>query len=138
LENKEKKCRYSFEDIWHVLFTFDDREKLYSFAKDKLGLNDDQANNLSKIKLQQGYATLSLSAIKKIIPYLKNGFIYSHAVYLANLHEVLDKKHLTLDEANTISIALEDILAKSKDDRLLYETVKSLISDQLNNEYRYG
>ena len=54
LMDKTKPCKYSFEDIWHVLFTFDSKEKLKEFAIEKLGLDEDKAEKFSKIKLQQG------------------------------------------------------------------------------------
>lgn len=138
LQGQVKKCAYSIEDIWHILFTFDDKGKLSSFANEKLGLSKDNAEKFSNIKLQQGYATLSLSAIKKILPYLHQGFIYSHAVYLANLHKVLGQKHVTLDQAKNFSMALRDIFAENKNERLLITCVNNLISDQLNSGIRYG
>lgn len=77
-------------DIWHALFFFDDEEKLKDFAKNRLQLSDDDATHFSKISLPQDYASLSLKAICKILPYLKDyNLIYSHAVFLGNLKEVL-------------------------------------------------
>lgn len=138
MQNEAKKCEYSIEDIWHILFTFDDKEKLKLFAKEKLGLSEDESEKFSKIKLQTGYATLSVSAIKKILPYLQQGFIYSHAVNLANLHKVLGKKRLTLDDAKAFSIVLQDIIAQNKNETLLITCVNNLISERLNSGYRYG
>jgi CRISPR-associated endonuclease Csn1 len=138
LENRPKTCNYSFEDIWHILFTFDDREKLISFAKDKLGMGETEAEKFSKIKLPLGYATLSLSAIKKLLPYLRQGFLYSHAVYLANLHKVLGKTHIDHDEAASIAISLEGIFRQSANEKLLIATSNALISDQLSSSTRFG
>ncbi len=76
-------------EIWHVLFSFDDAEKVKEFAKAKLGLDEEGAEKFSKIKVPQGYGALSLKAIMKILPYLKQGLLYSHAVFFANLDQVI-------------------------------------------------
>jgi CRISPR-associated endonuclease Csn1 len=139
LQNQKKPCAYSFEDIWHVLFTFDSKEKLKEFAIDKLDLNHENAVKFSNIKLQQGYATLSLSAIKKILPYLYLGFIYSDAIYLANLHKVFGEKHYTHEIAEEIVTKIRyEIITKHNNEKNLSNVVNSLISDQLNSEYRFG
>jgi len=138
LENKPKTCPYSIEDIWHILFTFDDQENLRSFAKEKLHLSDDAAEKFSKLKLTQGYAPLSISAIKKLLPYLRQGYLYSHAVYLANIHKVLGQKQISQDQAKTIAQSIDALISKSLDDRLLTAAVNSLISDQLNSSTRFG
>lgn len=138
LQNESKNCTYSFEDIWHVLFTFDSKEKLKEFAISKLKLDEENAEKFSKIKLQQGYATLSLSAIKKILPYLYQGFIYSEAVYLANMPKVLGMKELTIDVIQHFSEEFKKIKKRQNQDKQLSEIVNSLISNQLNSEHRFG
>lgn len=75
--------------------TFDGQENLKKFALEKLILDEEKATKFSKIKLQQGFATLSLSAIKKILPYLQKGFLYSHAVYMANLYKMLGENEIS-------------------------------------------
>lgn len=76
-------------DIWHALFFFSDDDKLAQFAQDRLQLSADDAKKFAKISLPSDYASLSLKAIRKILPYLRRGFIYSYAVFLANLGEVM-------------------------------------------------
>lgn len=76
-------------DVWHALFSFDDEDKLEVWAKDKLQLPEEDAKKFSKIILPQGYASLSLNAINKILPYLRQGYRYDEAVFLANLKAVL-------------------------------------------------
>ena len=87
---KDKTRFQIMNDVWHALFFFDDEDKLREFAKNRLQLDDDNAEKFSKISIPNDYAALSLKAICKIIPYLRNyGLIYSEAVFLANLVEVL-------------------------------------------------
>lgn len=76
-------------DVWHVLFSFDRTDKLKEFAQSRLGLDEDKAREFSKIKLKQDYAALSLKAINKILPYLKEGLIYPHAVFMAKLEDLI-------------------------------------------------
>lgn len=90
-------------DFWHALFNADligdkkdligksRQEKLKDFAENNTNLTDDQVKSFSKIKsLKKEYASLSLNAIHKILPWLKQGLIYSHAVFMANMPKVVD------------------------------------------------
>lgn len=84
--------QYDINDIWHVLFDFDDDEKLHAFALNRLSLDENQINRFCNIHLQQGYANLSLKAIRKILPFLRKGYIYSHAVFLANIPTIIGEE----------------------------------------------
>ena len=76
-------------DVWHALFSFDDENRLVAWLQDALQLEEDKAKGLAKSRFPQGYASLSLKAIGKILPLLRQGYTYSDAVFLANLGEVL-------------------------------------------------
>lgn len=139
LNNNDKKCLYSFEDIWHILFSFDSKEKLKEFAELKLGLTAEKAEKFSKINLQQGYATLGLSAIKKILPYLYQGFIYSEAIYLANLHKLLGEKQVTQEFAEGFSSIIRKVIQDHNGEKQSTNVVNGLISDHLNaGAFRFG
>lgn len=84
-----KSPRQIINDVWHALFFYTDNDKLAQFAKSRLQLNDEEASDFCKISLPSAYASLSLKAIGKILPYLRRGLIYSQAVFLGNLGEVL-------------------------------------------------
>lgn len=90
-DNSNKTEHQIIDAIWHVLFRFDKTEKLKQFAIDYLGCEEDMATKFSKIKLKQDYGSLSLKAIRNILPYLEKGLLYSHAVFLANMKTVLPK-----------------------------------------------
>lgn len=79
-----------YKDLWHLLSVSTSDIYLYEYAKDKLGLDDKRAKAFSKIKLKKDFASLSLSAITKILPYLKEGLLYSHAVFMANISTIVD------------------------------------------------
>ena len=92
LDEKGKK-QLSIEDVWHCLQmdTFGSKDKKTvraEFAKKHLKLDEKALDNFVKIKLVKGYGSLSKSAIKKIIPFLEKGEIYTNAVFLANVTEV--------------------------------------------------
>lgn len=138
LKNEPKKCPYSAEDIWHILFTFDSREKLFEFAQTKMNLDNEQADKFSKIRMQQGYATLSLSAIRKLLPFLRNGFIFSEAVYLANIRKVLGGIEVTQAFEKKYIDLISKTIQEHRTDNAIASVINSLISVQLNSEFRFG
>jgi len=126
---KDTKSSFiDINDIWHVLFTFDRDEKIIEFSKKRLGLNDDQIKELLKIKLKKEYASLSLKAIKKILPYLREGLIYSHAVFLANMEEVIPKE-IWNDEKNKqiISNEIFNIIQIQNEKKLVANVINGMI-----------
>lgn len=85
----DKKTRNQIiNDVWHVLFSFDSDEMLYSWSIRNLGLSEKEAYSFCKITIPQGYGSLSLCAIDKILPYLKSRYRYDEAVIMANLPAV--------------------------------------------------
>jgi CRISPR-associated endonuclease Csn1 len=92
VDSGNKTRKQIINDIWHVLFSFDDEARLFEFAQSKLLLDEQKAKKFTNINIPQDYASLSLNAIDKIIPLLEEGLIYSHAVFLANLAKVVPKE----------------------------------------------
>ncbi len=80
------------EDIWHVLYNFDDRDKLKQYAIDKWQFSVEKATKISKFNLKEGYANLSRKAINNILPFLKRGFMYDVAVGLGGVKNALGDK----------------------------------------------
>jgi len=146
LNGKSKIQQYSIEDLWHLHFAKTDNKEtgetdfefLKRFALEKLHLDETKAEVFAKIRLQQGYATLSISAIKKILPYLRQGFIYSEAIYLANLHKVLEVDKVTKEMIAHFSDEVRKITKQSSIERKLTQAANELINDQLNSETRFG
>jgi len=92
LSNVESKDQISKHDVWHAIFSFNDSENLKQFGIKHLQLNEVDAEKFSKITFPQGYANLSEKAINKILPFLRAGFIYSHAVFLAKIPDIIGQK----------------------------------------------
>ena len=136
------KNRYEIlNDIWHVLFFFDSEDKLKEFAREKLQMDEEHACLFSKIHLPSDYASLSLKAIRKILPYMKTyGMIYSHAVFLANLPGIIPCKvdedallpMLPREEADDIVKAFYDYDPSMSAIRTQEEYVKRYIAYKYN------
>lgn len=80
-----------YKDLWHLLSVSTSDIYLFQYAKEKLGLDDKNAKAFSKIRLKKDFASLSLNAITKILPYVKEGLLYSHAVFMANIEKIVDE-----------------------------------------------
>lgn len=93
---------YSIHDLWHIVFEKEE-DTLKTFAENKLdissslkkkGKKEVLINDFANLKsvFAQGYGDLSAKALKKIIPFLKDGYLYSEAVILAKIPESLGEK----------------------------------------------
>lgn len=123
-------------DVWHTLFFFDDEGKLKEFAKNRLQLSESDAEKFSKISLPNDYAALSLKAIRKILPYMKRyGLIYSQAVFLGNLVDVLPRDVWGVKEVREVAIekVIDVILAYDKRNEV--RTMEQCVKDFLREHY---
>ncbi|MDP1845016.1 MAG: hypothetical protein Q8K64_16500 [Sediminibacterium sp.] len=145
ITGKEKTPKYNTEDLWHLHFVKTDNketgetafEYLTRFAKEKLELNQGKAEVFGKIRLQQGYATLSINAIKKILPYLQEGFIYSEAVYLANLPKVMGQKKLNDGDIENYSEIIREVIKNDKKELRKVGIINSLITQYFENRKQF-
>ena len=104
------------EDIWHVLYDFEDVEKLKEYAQKKWGFDEEKAERISKFNLKDGYSNLSRKAINNILPFLKKGFTYDIAVALGGVKNAYGKDWETLDDERKEFIAnnMFDIVRSGK------------------------
>lgn len=153
--NQNQKVKYNIEDLWHLHFTKTANKKtgeepfefLKRFAIEKLYLKDEvkvegeaktedkpksKAEAFAKIRLQQGYTTLSVNAIKKILPYLQKGFIYSEAIYLANLPKVMGNILKEGDIENYATI-IKDVIRKDRNEQRKVGIINTLIAQYFEN-----
>lgn len=120
-------------DIWHALFFYTDETKLAEFGKNRLQLDDEEAKKFCEISLPSDYASLSLKAICKILPYLRRGLIYSYAVFLGNLCEVMPQYEWNMEEMR--NAAIDNIIHEmsqidSKDARTFEVCIKEYLKEQ--------
>lgn len=130
----EEKSRLDIvNDIWHALFFYTDDAKLVEFGKNRLQLTDEEAKKFCEISLPSDYASLSLKAICKILPYLRRGLIYFHAVFLGNLCEVMPQYEWEIEEMR--NAAIDNIIHEmnqidSKDARTFEVCIKEYLKEQ--------
>lgn len=113
-------------DVWHAIASFDSEKHLFQFAQKRLKLDGEQAKKFSKISLKPGYASLSLNAIRKILPFLRQGKLYSHAVFLANMEKVVSSKIWKNEYKKAVIVAkIEEIISYHK----LYSTAAEVVNE---------
>ena len=122
--------RYNYEDIWHLCYNSDDYEELADLAKERIGLNEEQIGNIKRLwsVLQEGYAPLSLKAIRNILPFLREGMIYSEAVAIAKIPDIIGKEKWT-ECKETINEEIKRISAKASTLRTEYNIANTLIAN---------
>lgn len=133
---KSKKDYYDIDDIWHVLFSFEDQEYVIEFAENKLKLNAEQTKQFVTAwnATPVGYAMLSLNAINKINIFLQKGLIYTEAVLLANIPEIIGKDLWVKKELRLIE-EISNVIDQNREQKTLLTIVNSLVSKHKNLEH---
>jgi len=90
------------ERRWKIIYDATDNEWLERYGKEKWGLSDAGAKALTKIHFKQGYASLSQRAMKKLIPFFKQGFNYSDACVEAGYHHSDKRPKALLDKLDEV------------------------------------
>ncbi|MCO6162553.1 type II CRISPR RNA-guided endonuclease Cas9 [Flavobacterium sp. NRK F7] len=126
-----------YKDLWHLLSVATSDVYLYEYAKEKLGFDDKSAKAFSKIKLKKDFASLSLAAISKILPYIKEGLLYSHAVFMANIENIVDKSIWNdVEQRKYIQTKIAEIVENYTFDKNQLEIINGLIKEaKLKDEY---
>lgn len=136
---KSDKAYYNIEDIWHVLFSFEDQESTAEFATTKLKLSSEQVKQfiVAWNTLPVGYGMLSLNAINKINAFLQKGLIYTEAVLLANIPEIIgssmweSNEHLFIEQISCI-------IEHNRKQKAILNIVNDLVSKHKNLEQKHG
>ncbi len=136
---KSKKDFYDNEDIWHVLFSFEDQEYIADFAEQKLKLSPDKIKQfvIAWNALPVGYAMLSLNAINKINIFLQKGLIYTEAVLLAKIPEIIGKDLWASNEVFFIE-TIGKLIDENRRQKTILNIVNSLVSKHKNLEQKFG
>lgn len=118
LKGAEKTKEQILDDVWHSLFFFPDAKNLSAWLKDNLQLDQKHAGILAEAPIPQGYANISLKALRKITPWLRLGYVYSHAVFYANLgHAVPDIIHQNPRKMDAVMENIRVILEDPNNER---------------------
>jgi CRISPR-associated endonuclease Csn1 len=128
-----------YKDFWHLLSVATSDIYVQEYAKEKLGLDEKRAKSFSKIKLKKDFASLSLNAINKILPYVKEGLLYSHAVFMANIESIVDEKIWNdSSQRKYIQDCIAKIIETNTYDNGLLEVVNGLMKEYKKDGVYYS
>lgn len=131
---KEASEKQPLFKLWHLLYSYENDssatgdksfiEKISSILQMPLDL----ARIVSTITFKEDYASLSHHAITKILPYLKQGHIYSEACQMAGYNH--SEKSLTKEEIeNKVLVPRLDNIAKNS---LRNPVVEKILNQMIN------
>lgn len=127
------------QDIWHVLFTFDSEVKLREFAQVKLGVSEETAEKFTRISLKQGYASLSLKAIKKISYWLQSGLTYAHSVFMANIPYILPQEiWAEVSNQELIVSEIKGLIDSYTTTKKQFEIINSIVKSSRDSNSTWG
>ncbi len=78
-------------EIWHCFYFYEDNDKLVEKLSNDFSLEEKNHPKIKNIKLKDGYSSVSLKAIRNIMPFLKKGYKYSDAVILGGVKNAFVK-----------------------------------------------
>lgn len=140
-KGEEETKNYTIDDIWHILFSFEDEEYFDEFLIKTLELDENQIKELKTLfnNFPVGYANLSLKAINNILPFLREGMIYSEAVILAKIPEILGKEVFETDK-KSIFKAIKDEIKENRHQKKVITITNNLIFKYYALDYqdRFG
>ncbi|MGL4326993.1 MAG: type II CRISPR RNA-guided endonuclease Cas9, partial [Tannerellaceae bacterium] len=127
------------QDVWHVLFTFDSEVKLREFAQVKLGVSEETADRFARISLKQGYASLSLKAIKKISYWLQRGLTYAHSVFMANIPYILPQEiWAEVSNQELIVSEIKGLIDSYTTTKKQFEIINSIVKSSRDSNSTWG
>lgn len=86
--------RSPFFRLWHVIYSISDIDKCIETLMEKFGVTKEQAVALSRLDFRKaGFANKSARAMRKILPYLMDGYIFSDAMSLAGYNHSASLTH---------------------------------------------
>lgn len=98
--------------LWHVLYFAQDEDWLIDYAVNKLHFSHETAVKYAKTNLEADYGSISTKAIRKIIPFMQDGYDYAEACELAGYHHSFDE-----DKDGKERELLDKIIREKDDDR---------------------
>jgi len=127
---KEHKTSYNIDDIWHILFDGDDDDIIEEFATGTLKLDDKKANKFIGLykSMPVAYSMLSLKAINNILPFLRDGLIYTEATLLAKVPKILGNEIWHLNKKNILSNLQTHVIDKNREEKRILNIANNLIA----------
>lgn len=116
----------AYEELWHILFESNDEDFIEEYAYKK-GLDAKQLVSLW-YALPTSYSQLSLKAINNILPFLRKGFIYTDAVLLAKVPEILGNEIWQNNEKFITESLASEVIQKNRQEKQILSIVNNLIA----------
>jgi CRISPR-associated endonuclease Csn1 len=140
-QGKDELITYKIDDVWHILSSFEDEEYFEEFLVTILELNEEQIKELKILfnSFPVGYANLSLKAINSILPFLREGLIYSESVILAKIPEILGNGLFVKDKANILE-GIRNVIKENREEKTSITIANNLIFKYyaLDNIVKFG
>ena len=94
--------------LWHQLYSIEETDDLRESLQKTFKISETVADELIKVRLRDGFGSLSARAIKKILPHLMDGLTYDKACSLAGFNHSFyltkeeNEKRVLADKINPI------------------------------------
>ncbi|MBS1641624.1 MAG: hypothetical protein JST94_08040 [Bacteroidetes bacterium] len=127
---KEHKTTYDIDAIWHILFDSDDEDMVEEFATEVLKLDDKKTNRFMGLykSMPVAYSMLSLKAINNILPFLRDGLIYTEATLLAKVPKILGDEIWASQKENIFKNLTKEVIDKNREEKRILNIVNNLIA----------
>lgn len=124
-----KVTKQPLYELWHTIYSISDKAELASVLKKKYGITDESVvSDLFKLDfVRPGYGNKSTKAMRRILPYLQQGQMYSVACECAGFRH---SESLTKEENATR--ALLDHLPQIKKNELRQPIVEKILNQMVN------
>ncbi|OED38226.1 type II CRISPR RNA-guided endonuclease Cas9, partial [Flavobacteriaceae bacterium (ex Bugula neritina AB1)] len=119
--------------LWHLLYSYEDDnsptgiEGLQQKLQDSFGFTPEHTQLLAQVTFQENYGNLSVRALRKLMPFLQEGKIYSDACALAGYRH---SKSLTAEENKNRELVPK--LALLKKNALRNPVVEKILNQMIN------
>lgn len=126
---KEHKTAYNIDAIWHILFDSDDEDIVEEFATDILKL-DKKVNKFMGLykSMPVAYSMLSLKAINNILPFLREGLIYTEATLLAKVPKILGDEIWASKKEEILKKLTNEVIEKNREEKRKLNIANNLIA----------
>lgn len=120
--------------LWHLLYSYEGdnsvsgNDALIRKLSQEFGFDAESARVLVSVRFQDDYGSLSAKAIRKILPYLKEGYVYSDACEKAGYRH--SARSLTREEIENKTLA--DHLSVIPKNSLRNPVVEKILNQMIN------
>lgn len=135
---KPKTAEEAVADVWNVLQSFPDRDHVAAWGRRHLHLDDAEAEQFASVRLVRGFASLSLSAMRRIVPWLRRGMIYPHAVMMAKVPDIVGRDVWAQREAEITGELLRLFADEGSRERDMQRTLAFCVKDYLESNFGPG